>query len=202
MKNYYSILGVPPTANQQDIRKAYREKAKLYHPDVNKNNDAHKIFIDIGEAYEILYNSDTRKQYDDFLRNGTYSSQASSSNGFSSQQNKARQKAEEYAKMSLADLLNGILDLAYLATKTVVVGQKGVWLDIGDYISLGLKGTVLLICLGLLFTGIGTIPGAAIGLLTSRSLFKNGKFIGIGPLLISTVTMVCAIGFFVLKLLY
>lgn len=34
MKNYYSILGVPPTANQQDIRKAYREKAKLYHPDV------------------------------------------------------------------------------------------------------------------------------------------------------------------------
>lgn len=200
MKNYYSILGVLPTANQQDIRRAYREKAKLYHPDVNKNNDAQKIFIGIGEAYEILYNPDTRKQYDDFLRNGTYNAQAS--NGFSSQQNNARQKAEEYAKMSLADLLNGILDLAYIATKTVVVGQKGVLLDVGDYISLGLKGTVILICLGLLFTGIGTIPGAAIGWLTAKSLFKDGKFIGIGPLLISTVTMVVAIGFCVFKLLY
>ncbi|WP_430813744.1 DnaJ domain-containing protein [Carboxylicivirga sp. RSCT41] len=54
MNNYYQILDVPAGASLERIKKAYREKAKLYHPDINKAEDAHEKFILINEAYEYL----------------------------------------------------------------------------------------------------------------------------------------------------
>jgi hypothetical protein len=195
MKNYYSILGVPQTASQQDIKKAYHDLAKLYHPDINKDNNAHEKFVDIGEAYEILYNPTSRKEYDELLRSSYYST------NFSAQQAKARQQATEYANMNLTDLLNDILNFTFATTKTIVRGQEGLMLGPDDYIILGLKGTALLVCIFLFFTGIGTIPGLAISWLIVRSLFKDHKFVGIGPLLISTLATVLVIGFFIFKLL-
>jgi len=54
MKNYHEILGVKEDASLDDIKKAYREGAKKYHPDVNKEPDAEKKFKEVKNAYEHL----------------------------------------------------------------------------------------------------------------------------------------------------
>ena len=65
MKNYYEILGVSPSASFDEIKKAYRELAKKYHPDKNKNDkDAEEKFKQINEAYDVLSDEKKRKEYD------------------------------------------------------------------------------------------------------------------------------------------
>jgi len=63
-KDYYSILGVDHNAAQDDIKKAYRQKAKQYHPDVNVGTDAEAKFKEISEAYSVLGDSEKRRMYD------------------------------------------------------------------------------------------------------------------------------------------
>lgn len=55
MKNYFQILGLEPNANKEQIKKAYRTLALRYHPDRNPSADAAAKFIEINEAYEVLY---------------------------------------------------------------------------------------------------------------------------------------------------
>lgn len=66
-KNYYQILGVQPNATYQDIKKAYRELAKKYHPDKNPESREghHDRFAEIAEAYAVLSNLKKRRAYDD-----------------------------------------------------------------------------------------------------------------------------------------
>jgi len=63
-KNYYKILGVKKSASEKEIKKAFREKAKLYHPDKNDSPDAEQKFRDLAEAYEILSDENKRRNYD------------------------------------------------------------------------------------------------------------------------------------------
>lgn len=65
-RDYYQILGVPKTASAAEIKKAYREKARKYHPDVNKSSDAEDRFKEINEAYQLLSDSAKRSAYDQF----------------------------------------------------------------------------------------------------------------------------------------
>ncbi|KAI5122537.1 hypothetical protein M0805_005264 [Coniferiporia weirii] len=60
----YDLLGVPPTASENDIKKAYRKKAKEHHPNIN-DPEASKRFQEIGAAYEILSDPSTREVYDE-----------------------------------------------------------------------------------------------------------------------------------------
>ncbi|KAE8374145.1 X-domain of DnaJ-containing-domain-containing protein [Aspergillus bertholletiae] len=64
---YYDALGVPPTATELEIKKAYRKLAIVTHPDKNPGDEtAHARFQAIGEAYQVLSDEELRKRYDKF----------------------------------------------------------------------------------------------------------------------------------------
>ena len=65
-RNYYSVLDVPKTASQEEIKKAYRRLARQYHPDVNHEPDAEEHFKEINEAYEVLSDPQKRAMFDRF----------------------------------------------------------------------------------------------------------------------------------------
>jgi len=68
-RDYYAVLGVDRKASQDDIKKAYRKLARKYHPDVNAEPDAEDKFKEVGEAYEVLSDSEKRAAYDALGRN-------------------------------------------------------------------------------------------------------------------------------------
>jgi molecular chaperone DnaJ len=63
-ESYYDVLGVPRNATETDIKKAYRNLAKKYHPDVCKESGAEEKFKSINEAYDVLSDETKRRQYD------------------------------------------------------------------------------------------------------------------------------------------
>ena len=65
-KDYYKILGLPNSnVTTEQIKQAYREQAKKYHPDINTTgNFSEERFKDINEAYKTLSNASTRRKYD------------------------------------------------------------------------------------------------------------------------------------------
>lgn len=66
-KNYYDILGISKSASNAEIKKAYKKKAMEYHPDRNKDNkNAEAKFKEINEAYQVLGDTEKKKNYDQF----------------------------------------------------------------------------------------------------------------------------------------
>jgi len=64
-KDFYSVLGVSKDADAQEIKKAYRKKARQYHPDRHPDDPkAEETFKEIGEAYSVLNDPEQREQYD------------------------------------------------------------------------------------------------------------------------------------------
>ena len=69
-RDYYATLGVPRTASQADIKRAFRKQARKYHPDVNKGNaQAEQRFKGVSEANEVLSDPEKRKLYDELGAN-------------------------------------------------------------------------------------------------------------------------------------
>ncbi|QDG78963.1 DnaJ C-terminal domain-containing protein [Labrenzia sp. PHM005] len=65
MRDPYSVLGVAKSANEGDIKKAFRKLAKKYHPDQNKDDPgAQQRFAEVNQAYEIIGDKDKRSQFD------------------------------------------------------------------------------------------------------------------------------------------
>lgn len=83
-RDYYATLGVPRTASQADIKKAFRKLARQHHPDANKGNAAAEgRFKEINEANEVLSDPEKRKLYDQLGSNWQAYQQAGAGGGAS-----------------------------------------------------------------------------------------------------------------------
>ena len=65
-RDYYEVLGVSKSADEKEIKSAFRKLAKKYHPDVSKEPDAAEKFKEAQEAYAVLSDEQKRKQYDQY----------------------------------------------------------------------------------------------------------------------------------------
>ena len=66
-RDYYEVLGVDKSSDEQTIKKAYRKLAKQYHPDMNPGDqEAEKKFKEINEAYAVLSDSEKKARYDQY----------------------------------------------------------------------------------------------------------------------------------------
>lgn len=63
-KDYYKSLGIEKGATEKEIKNAFRQLAKKYHPDKNPGKDTTKKFREIAEAYEVLRDAEERRKYD------------------------------------------------------------------------------------------------------------------------------------------
>ena len=101
--NYYNILGVSRSASDEEIKTAYRNMIKAFHPDYYKGNPefANKKTIELNEAYEVLKNPQSRKEYDQMLKNKVNydykSSYSNSSSSTTQSSKKSEPKIEEKA---------------------------------------------------------------------------------------------------------
>jgi curved DNA-binding protein len=128
-KDYYQILGVPRTATQDDIKKAYRKLARQYHPDSNPGNQqAEAKFKEVNEANEVLSDPHKRQKYDALGSQWQrYQSMGGQPGGFDWNQWTAQHadsaRAQTYDVNDLSDLFGG--DSGFSEFFTQIFGSMG-----------------------------------------------------------------------------
>jgi len=100
LTDYYNILGLPANSSIMEIKKAYRKKARLYHPDINHSPEAKDLFILITEAYEFLITNHEKIESDE----QKYNQAMEDWRKF--RQDRSRQRATAYARTSYVRFKN------------------------------------------------------------------------------------------------
>ncbi len=111
--DYYRMLGIPFESNDDIIKKAFRKLALRYHPDVNHALNAHEEFIRLYEAYSVLINSNSRKEYDFEYKKYVLKKQVISFATFENEDIKntikySKEQGASYSKMPIDDFLREI----------------------------------------------------------------------------------------------
>jgi hypothetical protein len=100
LTEYYEILGLPVNSSIDEIKKAYRKKARLYHPDINPAPEAKDQFIIITEAYEFLMS------YHDNIKSDEQLYQQAMDDWRKYRQDRSRKRATVYARSSYGTFKN------------------------------------------------------------------------------------------------
>jgi thiamine pyrophosphate-dependent acetolactate synthase large subunit-like protein len=100
LTDYYEILGLPVNSSVEEIKKAYRKKARLYHPDINPSENAKDLFISATEAYEFLIANHEKINYNDQAYNQAMEDWRKY------RQYRSRKRATAYAKTSYKTFRN------------------------------------------------------------------------------------------------
>lgn len=123
--DYYKVLGVPKSAKEADIKKAYRKLARKYHPDLHPNNkDAEKKFKELNEANEVLSDAEKRKKYDKYGKDWKHADayeqakqQRGQPQGHSSQQHQSGEYVGEDFSDFFESMFGGSAGAGYRQTK-------------------------------------------------------------------------------------
>ncbi len=133
MIDYFQVLGVTPQASIEQIKKAYRKKALLLHPDRNKAKDAQEQFVLLNEAYEYLLKTQGTHLNPEKRAQEQRQNQAAYQKHWEEQEReKTRAKAREYAKMKYeayiksdiyktTEAINTIMDMFVTALIVMIV---------------------------------------------------------------------------------
>jgi curved DNA-binding protein len=121
--DYYSVLGIPKTASEDDIKKAYRKLARKHHPDLNPNDaEANKKFQQINEANEVLGNPENRKKYDQYGKDWQHAEQFEEARR---QQQQARQQYTQGGAGEDYDFSGGFGGADFSDFLSSLFGQEG-----------------------------------------------------------------------------
>ncbi|MFA4874877.1 MAG: DnaJ C-terminal domain-containing protein [bacterium] len=124
MKDYYQVLGVPRTATEAEIKKAYRRLAKKYHPDVNKGDkDAEERFKDISEAYNVISDPEQRKKYDIMFQYGGVGPGPGGFGGFRWEPGTEGARAD-FGNVDLGDLFSELFEMGGVRKGAYRQGQS------------------------------------------------------------------------------
>ncbi len=148
MTNYYQILDLKVNATKEEIKRAFRERALLFHPDKNHSPDASEIFQQIFEAYEVLSDENKRKIYDGFFFHSEELTGRDTYKGQDEWKETSKRKAEEYSKMKYSEFQESGLfkDIEFMVKNTPTV--------------LAIVGMVfMVICVGVLISMLGNVNG-------------------------------------------
>lgn len=174
MIDFYELLGISMDSTKQEIKTAYREMVKKYHPDVNKSEDSNKIIRSLNEAKEVLLDDEKRKAYDKLLNDIKYSKQ------FSKEKDETyTAKTEEY-KENYSE--NNVTKWQFLFNY-ISNGIDKVWLKI-------LK--ILLVIINFLFFCI-------VKLITLALVFLLSTFSGIIDYFSGILSLISIVALFALK---
>jgi len=127
--DYYKVLNVSENATLEEIKKAFRELAKKYHPDKNKSNNANTKFREVFEAYEILKNKITKDIFDKSRRkfysntNTEFNNENyTKSETYDYVKKEANKRAEYFSRMTFDDFLeSSIFILKKVTSKLALI---------------------------------------------------------------------------------